>query len=140
VFQGFQHLFTKLKNLISPKPKTMRSITSRQISSTNVLRQYRQQSPIYDILPSASLSAINNTISLPFTYYPNSPIRQSRANFDKIAAWLNHTEKLTTNEGDSNDLSFIDKSQQQSTSSSIAEIDNQGKRNSISFFFLPFFF
>jgi hypothetical protein len=136
VFQGLHNLLTKLKNLLLPssKPKhknskLMRSTTSRQISSANILRQYRQQSPIYDILPSSSTLGTNNTISLPFTYYYNSPIRQSRANFEKIAAWLNHTEKLTKIEQDSNDLSFIDNtSQQQSISSSSVDIDNQGKK------------
>jgi hypothetical protein len=103
--------------------------SSRQISSTNILRQYRQHSPIYNVLPSSSLP-INNAISLPFTYYYNSPIRQSRTNFEKISAWLNHTEKLTKNQQNSNDLSFIDTSQQQSTSSSSADIDNQGKKKS----------
>jgi hypothetical protein len=102
--------------------------SSRQISSTNILRQYRQYSPIYNVLPSSSLP-INNAISLPFTYYYNSPIRQSKTNFEKISAWLNHTEKLTKNQQNSNDLSFIDTSQQQSTSSSSADINNQGKKN-----------
>jgi hypothetical protein len=99
----------------------MRSTTSRQISSTNILRQYHQQSTIYDVLPS-SLPTNNNNVSLPFTYYCNSPIRQSRANFDKISAWLDHTEKMSKNEQDSHDLLFIDSSQQQSMSSSSAEI------------------
>jgi len=109
--------------------------SSRQISSTNILRQYRQHSPIYNVLPSSSLP-INNAISLPFTYYYNSPIRQSRANFEKISAWLNHTEKPKKNQQDSNDLSFIETSQQQSTSSSssAADIDNQGKRKAFFLF------
>ena len=109
----------------------MRSTTSRQISSTNILRQYHQQSTIYDVLPSSLPT--NNNVSLPFTYYHNSPIRQSRANFEKISAWLDHTEKMSKNEQDIQDLLFIDSSQQQSISSSSAEIDNQGKINFLSF-------
>ncbi len=104
----------------------MRSTTSRQISSTNVLRQYRQPSPIYNVLPPSSLTT-NHTISLPFTYYRNSPIRQSRANFEKIAAWLNHTEKISKKDRDSQDLLFIDTSQRPSISSSSVELDKQGK-------------
>ncbi len=105
----------------------MRSTTSRQISSTNRLRQHRQQSPIYDVLPSSSSLIINNGISLPFTYYYNSPIRQSRNNFEKISAWLSHTEKSKYN---SNEFLFIDTNQQplMSSSSSSHEVDNQGKR------------
>jgi hypothetical protein len=123
VFQGLSNLLTKLKNLLLPsKNKPMRSTTSREISSTNRLRQYRQQSPIYDVLPSSSSLIINHGISLPFTYYSNSPIRQSRANFEKIAAWLNHTDKLKYN---SNEFLFIDTHQQPSSSH---VIDNQGKR------------
>lgn len=132
MFQGFHNLLTKLKNLLLTtkskqiNSKTMRSTTSREISSTNILRRYRQQSPIFNVLPSSSLEK-NNKVSLPFTYYYNSPIRQSRANFEKIAAWLNHTDKLSEPEQNSSDLSFIDTSQQQSASSSSGDIDNQGK-------------
>jgi hypothetical protein len=146
VFQGLHHLLTKLKNLLLPSKtkhihsKIMKSTTSRQISSNNILRQYRQHSPIYNVLPASSLLKCN-TVTLPFTYYYNSPIRQSRANFEKISAWLNHTEKIRKNEQDNHDLLFIDTSQQQSTSSSAAaaEIGNQGKRNIISFSFFFFF-
>ncbi len=133
MFQGLPNLLTKLKNLLLPSKtksvhlKSMRSTTSREISSTNRLRQYRQQSPIYDVLPSSSSLIMNNAVSLPFTYYYNSPIRQSRANFEKISAWLNHTDKLNKNKHDSNEFLFIDINQHPSTSSSFHEIDNQGK-------------
>ncbi|CAF3786176.1 unnamed protein product [Adineta steineri] len=141
--KGLHNLLTKLKNLLVPsktKPiinsKTMRSTNSRQISSTNILRQYHQQAVIYDVippppppptLPASSSLVTNNTISLPFTYYHDSPIQQPRTNFEKISAWLDHTEKMTQNEQvNINSLSFIDGSQQLSTSSSTAEIDNKG--------------
>lgn len=108
----------------------MRSTVSREISSTNRLRQYRQQSPIYDVFPSSSLSStINpNPISIPFTYHQTSPIRQSRATYEKISAWLNHTEKLIKPKPPSEDSLFIDANNEQShSSSSSIDINHQGK-------------
>ena len=66
----------------------MRPVTTRQISSSNILRQYHQDTSIYDVLPSSSL-VTSKTISLPFTYYHTSSIRSSRTNFEQISAWLN---------------------------------------------------
>jgi hypothetical protein len=104
------------------------------MSSTNILRQY---STSYN-LPLSSIKT-SNTISLPFTYYHNSPIKKFQhnnktinesyvtkaTNFDKISAWLDHTEMMIQND---NDLLFIDESQQQSISSSPIEIDYQCKK------------
>lgn len=137
IFQGIQNIFAKLKNFLVPsssssKPcKVMRPTVSREISSTNRLQQYRQQSPIYDIFPSSSLSStINpNPISIPFTYHQDSPIRQSRATYEKISAWLNHTEKLVNPKPSSEDSLFIDSNNEQSHSSlSSIDLNNQGNR------------
>ena len=105
--------------------------TSRQISSSNIRRQYSQQSPIYDRLPSSSSGTTHNTISLPFTYYHQSPIGQSKANFEKISAWLTHTEKSIKTEQDTNDhFGVIDTICQPSTvSSSSNGIDDQGTKD-----------
>jgi hypothetical protein len=114
--------------------RTIPSINSREISSTNILRQYHQHSAMYDMIPSTLVTS--NTISLPFTYYQDSPIQQTRANFEKISAWLDHTVNMAKKEQDNNHVLFIDASQQQSiSSSSSVEIDNKGKRNSIRFSF-----
>ncbi|CAF0928428.1 unnamed protein product [Rotaria sp. Silwood1] len=130
--KGLHNLLSKLKSLLQPSrtkhihTKTMRSTTSRQISSTNILRQYHQHTTIYDVLPSSLTTS--NTISLPFTYYNNSPMRQSRGNFEKISAWLNQTEKITKNGQHRNDISFINSSKQKTTSSSSVKNDDQGIR------------
>ncbi|CAF0738362.1 unnamed protein product [Rotaria sordida] len=127
--KGLHHLLTKLKSLLLPSRtksihlRTMRSTTSRQISSTNILRQYHQHTTIYDVVPSSLITS--NTISLPFTYYHDSPKRQSRGNFDKISAWLNHTEKMEKNEQYKNDILFIDPNQQKTKSSSSIKNDDQ---------------
>ncbi|CAF3474864.1 unnamed protein product [Rotaria sordida] len=130
--KGLHHLLTKLKSLLLPSRtksihlRTMRSTTSRQISSTNILRQYHQHTTIYDVVPSSLITS--NTISLPFTYYHDSPKRQSRGNFDKISAWLNHTEKMEKNEQYKNDILFIDPNQQKTKSSSSIKNDDQVTR------------
>lgn len=104
----------------------MRSITSRQISSTNILRQYHQNSTAYDVCPSSLTTS--NSISLPFTYYHDSPIQQSRGNFEKISAWLDHTEKLTKTEPDKIQVSFTDvKPPTTIPSPSSVKINQQGK-------------
>ncbi|CAF3794672.1 unnamed protein product [Rotaria sordida] len=130
--KGLHHLLTKLKSLLLPSRtksihlRTMRSTNSRQISSTNILRQYHQHTTIYDVVPSSLITS--NTISLPFTYYHDSPKRQSRGNFDKISAWLNHTEKMEKNEQYKNDILFIDPNQQKTKSSSSIKNDDQVTR------------
>lgn len=104
--------------------------TSRQISSSNIRRQYSQQSPIYDRLPSSSSGTTNNTISLPFTYYHHSLMGQSRANFEKISAWLNHTEKSSKTEQDANhQFAFTDAIYQPSTTSSSNGVTDQGMKD-----------
>lgn len=108
----------------------MRSMTtSRQISSSNILRQYSQQSPIYDRLPSSTSITTNNTVSLPFTYYQNSPIGQSKANFEKISAWLSHTEKSINGADQDKNLAFIDAIYRPSASSSSNDVDDHGKED-----------
>ena len=97
--------------------------------STTILHQY---SPSYD-LPQTTVTT-SNTISLPFTYYQTSPIKQfeynnKTTNFDQISAWLDHTEIMTKEEQDQEDLVFIDENQQQSISSSLDEIDRQSKHH-----------
>lgn len=131
IFQGFENLFGKLKNLfLTPKHKhgrTMRSMTTRQISTSNILRQYypHHDSDIYDILPSTSL-ATSKTITLPFTYYNETKIRPSKTNFEQISAWLNHNEARSSGCEPSLSLSSL-------------ELDRQGKKTNF-FFFLCFFF
>ncbi|CAF2395820.1 unnamed protein product [Rotaria sp. Silwood2] len=132
--KGLHNLLTKLKSLLLPTrtkqqihSRTMRSTTSRQISSANILRQYHQYTTIYDVLPSSITTS--NTISLPFTYYNDSPIRQSKGNFEKISAWLNDTEKMIKNKQHKNDILFIDPSQQKTTLSSMIKNDDQVKKN-----------
>jgi hypothetical protein len=85
-------------------------------------------------------SSVNNTISLPFTYYRKS-LKQTNesyitkaTNFEKISAWLDHTE-ITTH--DDNDLLFIDECEQESISSSPIEIDRQSKIAILLFFETP---
>ncbi|CAF1106751.1 unnamed protein product [Adineta ricciae] len=115
--KGFHHLFSKLKNFLVPSKskhtRRVRVMNSRQISSTNILRQYHQQSTIYDVLPSSLVAS--NTISLPFTYYQDSPIQQSKTTYDKISAWLDQQAKITQTELDHQDLPYIHDNQQQST-------------------------
>jgi hypothetical protein len=128
----------------------MRSATLREISTNNILRQY---STPYD--PPLTTS---NTISLPFTYYHNSPIQHDyknkqdidsyvikTTNFEKISAWLDHTDMTIREEQSDNDLLFIDESHRQSFSSSPTEIDKQGtilfdkkKHLNMTYSFLPF--
>lgn len=106
------------------------------MSTTSILRQY---STSYD-LPLSSVTT-SNTISLPFTYYQNSPIKKfeynnkntkesyvtKATNFDKISAWLDHTELTTPEEEDENDILFIDENQEQSIPSSPVEMDYKCK-------------
>jgi hypothetical protein len=130
-------LLTKFKNfIISPKTKLINSTKSKEMSSIKQLRQY---STSYD-LPSSTV-ATSNTISLPFTYYQNSPIKKFQynnkkpmesyvtktTNFDKISAWLDHTELMIPEEDDQSDLLFIDEIQQESISSSPIEFDHKSK-------------
>jgi len=112
------------------------------MSTTNILRQY---STSYN-LPLSSVPT-SNTISLPFTYYRNSPIKifeydnkkiresyvNKTTNFDKISAWLDHTEIMTQEEQEDNDILFIDEIQQQSISSSPIEIDHKCKKKKTHF-------
>jgi hypothetical protein len=107
------------------------------MSSTAILRQ----SLASNDLPSSSSMTTSNTISLPFTYYHNSPRKSEynnkqnnesyvtkATNYEKISAWLNHTEILTPDEQDNNNnLQFIDEIPQQSIPSSPSEIDYQSK-------------
>lgn len=102
---------------------------SRQISSSNIRRQYGQQSPIYDRLPSSASMITNNTVSLPFTYYHHSPIGQSKANFDKISAWLHHTEKSIKSVEQDNHLAFIDATYQPAVSSTSNDTDDHGRKD-----------
>jgi hypothetical protein len=112
----------------------MRSATSRQISSANIIRQYHPRSTAYDhVLPSSLPTS--HTISLPFTYYNNSPLKHSKTNFEKISAWLDHTETMAKHEHDRNGSLVFDRNQQRTKSSASTERDNQGKMNSISFLF-----
>lgn len=134
--QGLPNLFNKLKNLLLPSKnkslssKPMRSMAiSRQISSSNIRRQYGQQSPIYDRLPSSASMITNNTVSLPFTYYHHSPIGQSKANFDKISAWLHHTEKSIKSVEQDNHLAFIDATYQPAVSSTSNDTDDHGRKD-----------
>jgi hypothetical protein len=123
---GFHNLLTKLKNfIISPKTKLRHLTTSKEMSSTTLLRQY---STSY-VLPSSTIPT-SNTISLPFTYYHQSPIKKipynessitKTTNFDKISAWLDHTELIPR---DDHDFFFIDDIQQQSISPSPIPIDH----------------
>jgi len=116
------------------------------MSSTNILRQY---STSYDIPLSSSLTT-SNTISLPFTYYHNSPIKKfeynnkkskesyvtKATNFDKISAWLDHTEMVTyeQEEENENDLLFIDEiQQQQSISPCPIDFDHKCKQRNKTF-------
>jgi hypothetical protein len=108
----------------------MRSATSRQISSTNILRQYHQHSSFYDVLPSSP--ATNKPISLPFTYCQDSPIGQARTNYEKISAWLNHTDDLKKTSHDDLRRPLKNANRQQLISSS--SVDNHGKRHVRIFF------
>ncbi|CAF2983728.1 unnamed protein product [Rotaria sp. Silwood2] len=101
--------------------------------STNTFDQY---SASYD-LPSSTITTCNK-ISIPFTYYHHSPIKSKcynkqnhvsyvtkATNFEKISAWLDHTEMMTNDEQYLDELLFIDEIQEQSISSSPIEIDYQ---------------
>ncbi|UJR28288.1 hypothetical protein I4U23_009536 [Adineta vaga] len=127
--KGFHNLFTKLKNFLIPSKtkhiQTMRSTNSRQISSTNIRRQYHQQSTVYDVIPSSL--ATSHTISLPFTYYQDSPIQPTRATYEKISAWLDQQAKMTQTELiDNHDLSVLHgKNQQQTAVLPTEQIDNK---------------
>ncbi|CAF1604424.1 unnamed protein product [Rotaria magnacalcarata] len=121
--KGLHSLLSKLKNLLLPsktnniRSQKMRSTTSRQISSINILRQYHPNSITYDKIPSSSI-ATSNAISLPFTYYHNSPIQHSSGNFEKISAWLDHTEKMANTEQNGYDSLFINSHKPKITTSS----------------------
>jgi hypothetical protein len=137
---GFHNFITKLKSFIhSSKPKQVVSSTiSKEMSSANILRQY---STSYNIPLSSSVTK-SNTISLPFTYYHNSPIKKfeynnkkseesyviKATNFDKISAWLDHTEMMTHEEEDENDLLFIDEIQEQSISPTPIDFNHKCKQ------------
>ncbi|CAM2711273.1 unnamed protein product [Rotaria socialis] len=129
--KGLHNLLSKLKNLLLPSKtndissQKMRSTTSRQISSINILRQYHPNSIIYDKIPPSSI-AISNAISLPFTYYHNSPIQQSSGNFEKISAWLDYTEKMANTAQNGHDSLFINSHKPKiTTSSSSVQLNKQ---------------
>ncbi|CAF0997065.1 unnamed protein product [Rotaria sordida] len=141
--KGFHNLINKIKNfIISPKTKFVNSITSKEMPSSNIFDQY---STSYD-LPLSTITT-NNTISIPFTYYHHhSPIKSKyynqqnhvscitkTTNFEKISAWLDHTEMMTYDKQYFDELLFIDEIQEQSISPSPIEIDYQSK---ITFLFL----
>ena len=117
----------------------MRPITSRRISSTNILRQYHQQSTLYDVLP-PSMST-SKTVSLPFTYYQHSPIRQSKTNFEQISAWLNHTEEVTEVTQKKHSIPYS-RQHRKATMSSLSSVDTDqpGKREKASEVLCAFFF
>jgi hypothetical protein len=113
------------------------------MSSTVILRQ----SLASNDLPSLSSITTSNTISLPFTYYNNSPRKSEynnkktnesyvtkATNYEKISAWLNHTEILSRDEQDNQNLLFVDGIQPRSISSSPSEIDYQSKIIVLAFF------
>ncbi|CAF1270734.1 unnamed protein product [Adineta steineri] len=115
----------KNKSNILPKSKHINSTTSNDISSTDMILQCSK---------SCNLSS-DNAITLPFIYY-NKLSKQSEynnkenhesylngtTNFEKISAWLDHTEIITQ---DHSDLLFIDDILQESIPSSPAEIDRK---------------
>ena len=96
----------------------------------------RQYSTTYDLPPSTI--ATSNTISLPFTYAQNSPIKKiplnnkksmdsyvtKTTNYDRISAWLDHTDLMIREE---DDLLFIDENQRDSISSSPTDFDYTSK-------------
>ena len=102
---------------------------------TNILEEY---STLHE-LPTSSMTT-SKTIILPFTYYPDLPIKtechiksnqkfstSKATSFEKISAWLHGTEMVTPEEQTVDDLLFIDDIQEQSISLSPIEIDYQGK-------------
>lgn len=133
---GIQNLISKFKSWIStPKSKLVRSTTTTKDMPTTIQREYPTS---YDL--SSSTIPNSQTISLPFTYYPNSTSssnhRIQTTNFDQISAWLDRSESLIEEEeeeedddddADQLDLLFIDEFQEQNHSSSSIEIDYQSK-------------
>ncbi|CAF3413689.1 unnamed protein product [Rotaria sp. Silwood1] len=132
--KGFLNFINKLKNFIIPsKNKLVHSTTSKEMPPTNTFDQY---STSYDI-PSSTITT-NNTTSIPFTYYHHSPIKSKyytqqnhvsyvtkATNFEKISAWLDHTEMMKHDRPYFDELLFIDEMQEQSISPSPIEIDYQ---------------
>ena len=138
---GIQNLISKFKSWIStPKSKLVRSTTTTKEMPSTIRREY---STSYDL--SSSTIPSSQTISLPFTYYPNSTTSSSSSSnrihsikttkFDQISAWLDRSESLIEEEEEEEDFDddnqldflFIDEFQEQNQSSSSIEIDHQSK-------------
>ena len=121
---GFRYLMSRLKNFIStPNNKLVCSPSMRTSASTQC-----QYSATLEPPPLLSSLTTSNTISLPFTYYHESPVDEEStiraSNFDHVAAWLHHAH---VTDDDGTGILFIDEIPPPS-STSPTDNDNQGNR------------
>ena len=127
---GFRYLMSRLKNFIStPNTKLVCSPSMRTSASTQCQYSTTHEPPL--LSSSASLTT-SNTISLPFTYYHESPVDEDStiraSNFEHVAAWLHHAH---VTDDDGTGILFIDEIAPPS-STSPTDNDNQGNRIALS--------
>ncbi|CAF1169640.1 unnamed protein product [Adineta ricciae] len=121
--KGLHNFLTKLKTfIITPKAKHIHLSPSKDMPITNIILQSSSLS--------SSTTSSNNPISLPFTYinstkqqeYHDDSYVTTTANFEKIAAWLDHTD-IPSHQHD--DLLFIDDILTESRSTTPIENNHQ---------------
>lgn len=145
-YLGFHNIINKLKNIfVSPKTKLHNSTPITTTTNEKEMRSANNCDPYSTNYDHTTSITTSNTISIPFTYYQCSPVKSKYydkpkpethvakvTNFEKIAAWLNHTQQMKQDKNDNEDDDFdeglfIEEFQEQSISPSSIDIDYQSK-------------